>query len=172
MWKFPGQGLNPHHSSDLSCCSDTGYLTHWNASCLSLNWSQADFEQRMLFMGSHKTPNATIKLFVVNIHISNVTTQQSFSSWIPPPGSYIPSFVDNQFNSLAPGVLFSLIPGALLFTEQPIPFALPCYNSAAAPHAKFKIPSFFLPQQSKYLALLFPHFFSPGLPDLWTFILS
>ena len=22
MWKFPGLGLNPHHSSDLSCCGD------------------------------------------------------------------------------------------------------------------------------------------------------
>ena len=30
MQKFLGQGLNPHHSSDLSQCSDnTGSLTHW-----------------------------------------------------------------------------------------------------------------------------------------------
>ena len=29
MWKFLGQGSNPCHSSNLSCCSDhTGSLTH------------------------------------------------------------------------------------------------------------------------------------------------
>ena len=29
MWKFLGQGLNPRHSSDLGCCSDSaGSLTH------------------------------------------------------------------------------------------------------------------------------------------------
>ena len=29
MWKFPGQVFNPHHSSNLSCCSDNvGSLTH------------------------------------------------------------------------------------------------------------------------------------------------
>ena len=29
IWNFPGQGLNPHHSSSPSCCSDnTRSLTH------------------------------------------------------------------------------------------------------------------------------------------------
>ena len=29
MWKFPGRGSNPGHSSDPSCCSDiAGSLTH------------------------------------------------------------------------------------------------------------------------------------------------
>ena len=29
MWKFSGQGLNPCHSNDLSCCSDNARsLTH------------------------------------------------------------------------------------------------------------------------------------------------
>ena len=28
-WKFPSQGSNLHHSSDLSHCSDTRSLTHW-----------------------------------------------------------------------------------------------------------------------------------------------
>ena len=30
MGKFPGQGSNSHHSSDLSCCSDN---TRWYTHC-------------------------------------------------------------------------------------------------------------------------------------------
>ena len=30
LWNFLGQGSNPHHSIDLSCCSDkNGFLTHY-----------------------------------------------------------------------------------------------------------------------------------------------
>ena len=54
-WKFLGQGLNPHHSNDPSCCSDNaGSLTHYAIreilggfyyyyyywfSLLTINWS-------------------------------------------------------------------------------------------------------------------------------------
>ena len=40
MWKFPGQGWNPSHSSDLSCCSgNIGSLTCWAMGELCLFFS-------------------------------------------------------------------------------------------------------------------------------------
>ena len=38
VWKFLGQGLNLHHSSDPGHCSDNRFLTHWARRELSLSF--------------------------------------------------------------------------------------------------------------------------------------
>ena len=42
-WKFPGQGSNPYHSSDLSCCSDN---TRSLTSCAIKEFQKFRLEQR------------------------------------------------------------------------------------------------------------------------------
>lgn len=87
-WKFPGLGLNPHHSSNPGHCSDnTGSLTHWTTG--ELQWEL--FLNQTFFMNHSRNgkvystfwrknilaPNSIIKHCKIKHQICSVRTQKS-----------------------------------------------------------------------------------------------
>lgn len=124
MWKFPGQGLNLSHSSNLSSCSDNaGYLTHCAtrehlfSSSLSV---EADFNPRYKPPLSFQRKTDYVKgmgfqvvfpSFLVGGH--EAVEESSLSPpFLPPPGTHV-------FPACPAVVLFSLLGGSLTFREHP-----------------------------------------------------